>query len=337
MGTKNNRDYRFDNIKALLIILVVFAHLIEKNKALQPVYMFIYSFHMPLFLFITGYFAKFSRKTIVFRFGYMYVLFQTVYILFDKFVLGNDTSLQYTKPYWLLWYLVAILVYYLLIPAFSMNKLKDTRTKKTAIVLFLFLIALLAGFDDTIGYAYSASRIIYFMPYFVLGYYSKTSFEINKLIEENKKLNTILTLIVLILISAFNVFSIDIGMSLGILKVKHFYGACSYEAGDYNIFLRLIIMLTALVWIYVIVMAIPDKKCFIVTDIGKYTLPVYLLHGFVVKYIWKFTADNGITITWQIALVISVIIVLAFGNKAVNKVFNWIFTGKWLEKIIFKK
>ena len=57
------RDYGFDNSKLILIILVVFAHLLEistKNYGSNnDIYRVIYSFHMPAFVFITGYFSKF--------------------------------------------------------------------------------------------------------------------------------------------------------------------------------------------------------------------------------------------------------------------------------------
>ena len=56
------RDYGFDNSKLILIILVVFAHLLEistKNYGAKcDIYRVIYSFHMPAFVFLTGYFLS---------------------------------------------------------------------------------------------------------------------------------------------------------------------------------------------------------------------------------------------------------------------------------------
>lgn len=51
----NQRSSRFDNLRALLILLVVFGHcqeLIQKNL----LYRVIYSFHVPAFIFLSGYF-----------------------------------------------------------------------------------------------------------------------------------------------------------------------------------------------------------------------------------------------------------------------------------------
>ena len=62
MTAIKDRDYFFDNARAVLIFLVVFGHLLQpyttEDKYLSALYLLIYSFHMPTFLFISGYFAK---------------------------------------------------------------------------------------------------------------------------------------------------------------------------------------------------------------------------------------------------------------------------------------
>lgn len=62
MPSIKDRDYFFDNARAILIFLVVFGHLLQpytsEDKNLSALYLVIYSFHMPTFLFISGYFAK---------------------------------------------------------------------------------------------------------------------------------------------------------------------------------------------------------------------------------------------------------------------------------------
>ena len=51
----------FDNLKGILIFLVVFGHFIlpvNNTLVVSAIFEFIYLFHMPLFVFITGLFAK---------------------------------------------------------------------------------------------------------------------------------------------------------------------------------------------------------------------------------------------------------------------------------------
>ena len=56
------RDYLFDNSRTLLILLVVAGHFIEtifqNNWLLEGLKWIIYAFHVPAFVFISGYFSK---------------------------------------------------------------------------------------------------------------------------------------------------------------------------------------------------------------------------------------------------------------------------------------
>lgn len=58
----DSREYLFDNYKVLLILLVVIGHFIdpccEKNPYLYELKWAIVAFHMPAFIFISGYFSK---------------------------------------------------------------------------------------------------------------------------------------------------------------------------------------------------------------------------------------------------------------------------------------
>ena len=61
MASERRSDY-WDNAKGLLIVLVVLGHLFEKNcnvnLVFQSIHDVIYSFHMPAFIMISGYFSK---------------------------------------------------------------------------------------------------------------------------------------------------------------------------------------------------------------------------------------------------------------------------------------
>ena len=59
------REIIFDNARAILILLVVFGHMLQPytsgDKYLSALYLVIYSFHMPTFLFISGYFENIDK------------------------------------------------------------------------------------------------------------------------------------------------------------------------------------------------------------------------------------------------------------------------------------
>lgn len=66
LEVNNRRDVAFDYLKAFAIWLVVYGHchqhLLSLDRHDNIVYVFIYSFHMPLFMCISGYFSSSSLK-----------------------------------------------------------------------------------------------------------------------------------------------------------------------------------------------------------------------------------------------------------------------------------
>lgn len=60
-----NRNSEFDVLKGILIILVILGHWLEYglgNYLNRVVFNYIYLFHMPLFILISGYFSKKTDK-----------------------------------------------------------------------------------------------------------------------------------------------------------------------------------------------------------------------------------------------------------------------------------
>ena len=58
---EKTRDSYFDNLKTILIFLVVLGHFTNLNNSVPlmgAINNVIYSFHMPIFIFISGYFSK---------------------------------------------------------------------------------------------------------------------------------------------------------------------------------------------------------------------------------------------------------------------------------------
>ena len=55
------RDSYFDNLKGILILLVVIGHFIlpmDKTRPVWSIFYIIYLFHMPMFAMVSGYFSK---------------------------------------------------------------------------------------------------------------------------------------------------------------------------------------------------------------------------------------------------------------------------------------
>ena len=88
------------------------------------------------------------------------------------------------------------------------------------VFIFSIIISLLIGFSDEIGYKFSASRIITFFPYFLLGHINKNvkikDFKINKY------KNWIIGIVSIISITYFIV-------NINVIKRDWLYGSYSYK------------------------------------------------------------------------------------------------------------
>lgn len=167
----NSRNQGIDNIKAVLIFLVVFGHLIEiyvgDDHVMRSIWIFIYSFHMPMFALISGMFSKASwddkRATqVISNVLVPLIAFEIIYET-TEFLLKGNTSVyaNLIAPYWMLWYLLSLLCWRLLLPLFARLQFG------VALALGLSLIG---SYSDHAGYFFSISRTLVFFPYFLLGW-----------------------------------------------------------------------------------------------------------------------------------------------------------------------
>lgn len=318
------RNYRMDNIRCFLIFCVVFGHLLELFKGSLDLYHAIYAFHMPAFIFITGYFAKFNSRKIVANFIYPYLLFQTLYLIFDAVVLNNgaEINLQYTTPYWLLWYLLTIIFYYLLIPMIE----SDNKKIRTIIVLIAAIVSLLTGFDDSIGRFMSLSRFFTFLPFFIAGYYC--GHRICKV--DDKKTYSIVIKICSAVIFITGI--VYIAKSKFITS-NMLYGASSYSKAEYNVYIKFMLMIIAAAGIICLLEFTPNRRLTVISECGKYTYPVFLLHGFIVKLLKHYGVFKySLPVNLLMAFVVAICILMVFGNKWSMKAFNIVCTGSYVLK-----
>lgn len=138
------------NIKAVLIFLVVLGHVLENyldKPAVLTIYKFIYIFHMPLFVFISG---KMTRsisvcKKQMIKSMELYCIFDLFYIVYERVI--YDKRLDLFTPYWHLWYLLALqrifafLPYYYLGMTVDIDDIKDKKwVKMTSIIISLIAV-----------------------------------------------------------------------------------------------------------------------------------------------------------------------------------------------------
>lgn len=316
--TAKARNFGFDNIKFILIFCVVFGHFLEVFSMPygNDVYRVIYSFHMPVFIFISGYFAKFDKNKIVFNQIPLYIIFQTLYILFERTILKTEAVYQFTQPYWILWYLFVMILYSVLIPLYSTKN-----TKKQIFVILITLIAsLFIGYEKNIGYSFSLSRFFVFQPYFVMGLYfaqAEHAF-LSKFSHISKRKAMIYYALITFLIVFSSVFVLCADIPVSML-----YGSFAYKKAS-DIFIRLMLFAVSLSFILFFTVVLKNninKEIPLVSKIGKNTLPVFLLHGFIMKLI-KYGVLS-INSNYFLIILYTLFILLLLGNNVIAKIFKF--------------
>ena len=306
------REYKYDNIKFILIFLVVFGHIIEHVDKFNYLYLIIYSFHMPVFVFVSGYFSKGSKKSIL-KSACIYVVFQTIYFFIYKLVLHENITLNYLQPIWILWYIFALAIWNSLI--FVVKKININQNKYVYILLvFSFLLSLICGYVDKIGYFLSLSRIITFFPFFLIGYFSKNNNI--KILKRNDESNKAKVLVYAVIAIVCIMYFINIS---SINKIW-FYGSYSYRNAQYNIVFRFISSLFSLCMIFIFNNFISNKKE-LISVAGENTLFIYLLHGIIIKVfetkINSILETNNIIVSSIIAITLTSIIIARHWNNCV--------------------
>ena len=136
-GSTDRDDYA-DFLKYLLIWLVVLGHFInfyQYTRGFGGVYIWIYTFHMPLFVFISGYFSKhisnYRRKSID-TLLWPFIVFQFLNILYATIIPLEPLKENFFYPYHQNWYLIALFWWRSFIPY-------RLFFKKRLVVFFSFL------------------------------------------------------------------------------------------------------------------------------------------------------------------------------------------------------
>ncbi|GGR35043.1 putative membrane-bound acyltransferase YkrP [Agromyces mediolanus] len=160
----------WDNARWIAIVLVVVGHgilpLIGESNSAYSVYLFIYSFHVAVFVTVAGYFAKSGPPTarsirqVITDIVLPYLIFETIWTAL-RFLLGTGVGLDYATPSWTLWFLIALAVWRVVLPYLVLLR---------APLLIAIAISVAAGYSETIDSTLALSRTFGMLPFFVFGW-----------------------------------------------------------------------------------------------------------------------------------------------------------------------
>jgi fucose 4-O-acetylase-like acetyltransferase len=168
--TKRRRVPLWDNARWVAITLVVIGHgilpLIAEDDIAYSVYLFIYSFHVAVFVTVSGYFAKSgppsagSLRQILTDIVFPYFIFETIWSVV-KWALGGAFSLDYTTASWTLWFLIALAIWRIVLPYLVLLRYP---------LLIAIAVSIGAGYTETIDSTLALSRTLGMLPFFVFGW-----------------------------------------------------------------------------------------------------------------------------------------------------------------------
>ena len=287
MTIANKRIPYWDNLKALLIFLVVLGH---TGTAMGDKWLsVIYAFHMPLFVFVSGYFSrrKNSLWETIGKLVIIYLVFHLFYLVFDLLT-GQTLSIsRILTPSFSLWYILS-LIFWRMIIYFAPQRVLD----KTWLVLCATIgLSLFAGYVQ-LGTILSFQRTFVFLPFFIAGY---NAHRVGLTVSGNRPLwHNVLALIILLGLSLLNYF-----------KLPVFYANQPYLPGN-GLCMRAIQLLIAIIISWSVLNLIPSRKC-LLTEIGEISLLIFLLHPPIIKGLKVLMTKEGIAAGPVSALIITIL------------------------------
>lgn len=317
----DERKYEFDNLKGILIFFVVLGHLIfsfshNNSDLVQKTTSFIYFFHMPLFLIVSGYFSRknISKENLL-KLFFIFVTMNISFTIYDYLVYGAFNLFQFKYSSW---YILLLALYRLII---SNTRIKKIINEKTNMILLIsLLVAIIAGFFNTELFVL---RIFENWFYFVFGYSLIKNKKIHNLTIDK---NFILLLLIFFLSIVF------------VISSEYSYNIYYYLGETYtrnkDAIVKLIICLTN-AFVYVLsINILPKKEIPLLTKIGKNSLYIYILHRIITLVIGEYIiVDRKLILLLDIIMALLICLILASKPivKLTSKIID-LFTNGYLRK-----
>lgn len=314
------RSSYWDNIKGLLMLLTVFAHILfpwqDRSEFINRTVDCIYLFHMPAFVFVSGFFGKSERSR---SFGEIIKLI-VLYFIFNSvmgFTYGFTSLLQ---PMYSYWYLVALVVWRL--TAHYIAKFRW-------IQLILFVIAVFAGFYPDIDNTFAAARIIGFYPYYMMGY--RLDEERSAELVSRKYSKRAVVGIPAALVTAVMSFA-----AAGYFQYTD--DALQMAAYDDPLgpFGRIVLYVTAFMAVCVLRYLSPDRNIPLLTMFGRYSLSIFILHRPITLLLSDHIPELPVSYMFIVAVLAAFVICMALGNGFTAKVMDR-FAREGAEIFVFKR
>jgi fucose 4-O-acetylase-like acetyltransferase len=275
--TASARDPWFDNAKMALVLLVVVGHswtLLPRAGATSHLYDFLYTWHVPAFVFVTGYLSRsFTYEPrrmwqLVRTVAIPYVIFESALALFRIYVGGEHLRDIFQDPHWPMWYLSALFFWRLGTPVFKAMPSYAALPVSVAISVLGGMVA-----DSTFDFF----RICGFLPFFVLGLKASPQ-ALERLREPWARQAAVLVFLAIAVATTW------MDQLVGTTDWLYYsYGYHHLGVSDaHGAVLRAALLVVGVLGALAFFALVPRNRGWF-TRMGAATLVVYLFHGFVIK------------------------------------------------------
>ncbi len=318
---EKEREHQFDTIKGLMMLCVIFTHAISnlhpgwdaEAGILKYLYYVVYTFHMPVFIFISGYFSK--RKG---DFGeYItnaiknclipYLILNVLYGFFP----AKSPIWDIFEPKWTLWYLLSL---------FSWKLLCEPVARLRFPIIVTIFFAIYSGCIKSVGTCLSISRTISFLPFFMLGYLADEE-RIEKL--RNVWKPAIFAGMALIFALAYYLKTSGYSNENLFMSYSYEYFEQPYLEGAV---IRGLLLVSGFLGILFFFGVVPRGKN-LLSNFGRYSITIYVGHAVTIRTLRLLRVVNIHSpyyfLLFDIAF--SFACCFLFGNKKVAKAYKYVF------------
>lgn len=277
------RVAKWDNAKFILIYCVVLGHMVNildtNSSFLSSLQYFIYTFHMPAFLFISG---LFSRRTIDGRryermlpYLFLYIFMKIFRFLVYSILNGKASNFDLFHESGVAWFGLTLFLCYLVTVVLG-------QFSRTYILILAVAVGMMAGYDKNLGDFLTGMRFFTLYPFFLMGY----CFSLEKVTEITKK-TSIKILSVIVLCGTMYVCFRYYGRLRGYLRF--FKGKTSFaDLGllPWGGLYRGLYYILALLLVLCVLALVPSVDC-VVTRWGSRSIQVFALHYPIITALQK--------------------------------------------------
>lgn len=326
--TAKRRVPLWDNARWIAITLMVMGHailrLIGESDVAYEVYLFIYAFHVPLFVAVSGYFAKSGPPgtrqlhRLLTDIVFPYVIFETIWTVV-RWLLGGNLWFDYASASWTLWFLIALAIWRITLPYLVLLRYP---------LLISIIISIGAGYIDSIDSTFALTRTLGLLPFFVFGWSLRQWQLTNRWLKLSPASVWRWRAGAIALFTAVAVVIVLAIERLRELKVRRFllydesYGAIGYDQLWAGV-IRLCFMLLAFGLIVAFLLLVPRRLTWF-TKLGAATMYIYLLHSFLLYPLRESGVLDGPQPAWMLPamMLLSVGISILLSQGVVRRVFR---------------